>query len=135
MLRLSATLVFAALIAPLPSAGETTVPFTEEQASRGAGVYKRECAYCHGPQLWDGAASPLAGSDFRAIWSADDKTLYDLYQVTQSTMPVNAEGTLSPATMADLLAFLLRENGYPAGDEPLPPDPEALKAIRLTPGE
>ena len=29
----------------------------------------------HGRQLWDGAASPLAGSDFRAVWSADDKTL------------------------------------------------------------
>jgi mono/diheme cytochrome c family protein len=118
-------------MAPAPSAGEDPVPFTAEQANRGERIYLQQCAECHGRELWDGAASPLAGSDFRAVWSAEDKTLYDLYYVTWSTMPVTAEGTLSPVAMAALLAYMLQENGYPAGERPLPEDPEALKAIRL----
>ena len=129
-MRLSLTmLALLPLLGALP--GKAEVPFTVEQASRGERMYFRDCAHCHGQELWDGAASPLVGSDFRVIWSNEGKTLYDLFDVTRSTMPVAAEGTLSPQEMADLLAFILDRNGYPSGGELLPTEPDALRSIQL----
>ena len=46
---------------------------------------------------------PLAGADFLMNWQG--KTLGDLYEKTQTTMPATAPGTLMPAQVADILAF------------------------------
>jgi hypothetical protein len=44
-------------------------------------------------------------------------------------MPFNAPGSLSDSVYLDVLAFVLRENGYPAGNEELKADPAILKQI------
>ena len=45
-------------------------------------------------------------------------------------MPVTKPGSLSRQEVADLLAFVLETNRFPAGDAELPSQAEALKQIR-----
>jgi S-disulfanyl-L-cysteine oxidoreductase SoxD len=45
------------------------------------------------------------------------------------TMPLNAPGTLRPAITADILAFLLKSNNFPAGTKELEPASDILKSI------
>ena len=51
----------------------------------------------------------------------------------QNTMPQNAPGSLKPEEYADIVAFMLSENGFPAGMETLSlTPPEALDAVKIT---
>ena len=56
-------------------------------------------------------------------------TLDEFYDKVSTTMPLNAPGTLRPAIAADILAFLLKENNFPAGSKDLGSEADALKTI------
>lgn len=104
--------------------------YTQAQADRGKAAYAKSCASCHGAMLdGSGAAPPLAGPDFRGEWNG--KTAGDLYDKTQTTMPADQPGTLSPAQTSDILAFLFTSNGFPAGAKELPTDAAALAKISI----
>ena len=104
--------------------------YTAEQATRGEATYKETCAACHGDNLeGSGPMPPLAGADFLMNWQG--KSLGDLYEKTQTTMPATAPGTLMPAQVADILAFLLKSSKYPAGSTALEGKVEALLPISL----
>src|SRR5688572_11890781 len=88
--------------------------YTAEQATRGESLYKEMCAACHGDNLeGSGPMPPLAGMDFLANWKG--KTLGDLFEKTQTTMPATAPGTLTPDQTADVLSFVLKSSKYAAG--------------------
>src|SRR5512134_2500617 len=88
--------------------------YTADQAARGEAIYKEQCAACHGDNLeGSGPMPPLAGTDFLANWKG--KTLGDLYEKTQTTMPATAPGTLTPEQAADVLSYLLKVSKYPEG--------------------
>jgi hypothetical protein len=72
---------------------------------------------------------PLAGMDFLANWKG--KTLGDLFEKTQTTMPATAPGTLTPDQTADVLAFVLKASKYAAGSTPLANKMDALLTIQL----
>ena len=104
--------------------------YTAEQATRGEAVYKEQCAACHGDNLeGSGPMPPLAGKDFLANWSG--KTLGDLYEKTQTTMPATAPGTLSPDQAADIVAFLLSKDNFPTGAAALVGKTEPLAQIKI----
>ena len=104
--------------------------YTTEQADRGKAVYGKECASCHGAALdGSGAAPPLAGADFKSNWNG--QTAGDLFDKMQATMPADQPGRLSREQTADILAFLLASNGFPAGSKELPSDPALLAKIRF----
>lgn len=104
--------------------------YTEEQAVRGEAVYQDQCTFCHLDDLMgDAFATPLIADAFTLRWEGG--TLGDLMIVTQVTMPADQPNTLSTEQVADVIAFLLKMNEYPAGDEELPPDQEALEAIAI----
>ena len=104
--------------------------FTAEQATRGRALYEQHCAMCHGPALAGiEMAPPLAGSEFYATWSG--VPVGDLFERIVLTMPQAKPGSLSRRQNADIMAFILSFNKAPAGQAELPPDAEALKAIRL----
>ncbi len=46
-------------------------------------------------------------------------------------MPEGDPGSLQPEEYADVLAYLLSLNDYPAGDQPLPPDVAVLSTIHF----
>lgn len=104
--------------------------YTAEQATRGEAVYKEQCAACHGDNLeGSGPMPPLAGMDFLANWKG--KTLGDLYEKTQTTMPATAPGTLTPEQAADVLSYLLKVSKYPEGTTALEGKMDALQPIAI----
>ena len=104
--------------------------YTEEQAERGKKGYAEQCASCHGPELTGGEMAPgLAGGEFMAGW--DGLTLGDLFERIRISMPQNAPGSLSNAQNADILAFMLAANKFPAGQTELAKEAMILKGIKF----
>src|ERR671935_2465622 len=104
--------------------------YTEEQAKRGQPLYAEQCASCHGPELMGGEmAPPLATGDFLSGW--DGLTVGDLFERIRISMPQNAPGSLSGQQNADILAFVLASNKFPAGTDELPKEAMILKTIKF----
>ena len=105
--------------------------FTAEQVARGKEKAMAECASCHGNTFKGDLAPSLVGPDFIDHWY--DARLGELALRVQNTMPASAPGTLKPEEYADVLAFILSENGFPAGSDTLKMTPvDALDAIKIT---
>ena len=104
--------------------------YTEEQAKRGEPVYQKECASCHGASLGGGESSPpLTGGAFLSNWNG--LTLGDLFDRIRKTMPQSAPGRLTRQQDADILAFMLSRNKFPAGKTEIYRQSEMLKEIRF----
>jgi hypothetical protein len=74
-------------------------------------------------------APGLAGGAFIANWNGT--SVGDLFERIRVTMPQDDPGKLSRAQSADLVAYLLSVNKYPAGKTELPRDTEPLKQIKF----
>ena len=104
--------------------------YTEAQAKRGEVIYYERCGACHGPQLEGGDMTPaLLGGVFTSTWN--DLPLSDLFERIRITMPLNQPSTLSRQQTADVTAFLLQSNKWPAGQMELPRELEPLKEIQI----
>ena len=104
--------------------------YTAEQASDGATVYVRSCVECHGVTLRGSEAGPaLVGNAFWDKWGG--QSLAAFYQITATTMPVNNPNGFAPAEYAAVVAFMLQQNGLPAGDQALSPDASDLVSIAM----
>lgn len=97
--------VTAAHAAPLSSA-----PYTKTQATDGAAVFAQNCAMCHGTPAsdWAFSAARLA-----------PMSVGQIFTTMTTSMPRNNPGGLSHTQYEDILAYILQNNGYPAGSEPL----------------
>ena len=105
--------------------------YTTEQAARGAVLYDKECAGCHGPSGAGGGMAPaLVGAAFSANY--DGLTVGDLFDRNRTTMPPGREGQIGAQENADITAFMLQFNAFPAGSDELPATSMALKAIQYT---
>jgi mono/diheme cytochrome c family protein len=103
--------------------------YTEEQARRGAELFDVECAGCHGPGGAGGGMPPaLVGGAFAANY--DGQTVGDLFERNRTTMPEGKEGSLSRQQSADITAFMLQCNKFPAGQTELPTQTMMLNQIQ-----
>jgi mono/diheme cytochrome c family protein len=103
--------------------------YTEQQANRGAILYEKECAGCHGPGGAGGSMAPaLTDAAFAANY--DGQTVGDLFERNRVTMPVGREGQLTGQAIADITAFMLQANKFPAGSEELATQAMPLRQIR-----
>lgn len=109
--------------------------FSEEQAQRGRAVYGEACAECHGADLDGGVAPSLVGEDFRRRWEHPRLTADDLFYLVRTTMPPTKRSSLSADDYVAVVAWMLSENGYPTGDEPLGADAESLRQVPLNLGD
>lgn len=109
--------------------------YTEQQAKRGEASYKKECASCHGDSLEGNGQSeraeklaralpPLSGDVFKGNWNG--RPLSDLLDKMKRTMPRDDPGTISLKENADILAYMLKFDGFPSGKADLPADPSQL---------
>ena len=96
--------------------------YTSQQAKRGQDVYVGMCKSCHTPETHTGAV-------FTAKWNG--KALSELYAYISEQMPKNEPASLSPEEYADVMTYVLKLNGMPAGTKELPPDGDAMKSIRI----
>ena len=119
----------------LVSAQETTSSvldgvYSEAQASLGGADFAQNCAVCHGASLGGvGEAPALVGAQF--ISDFNGLTLGDLFERIRTTMPLNNPGALTREQYAEILAFVLKSNGYPAGPRELYRRTEYLNVIRF----
>jgi mono/diheme cytochrome c family protein len=104
--------------------------FTEAQAVRGLAAYEAACVQCHRADL-SGADGPALRAE-RFARNFAGKDLKTLYTKIATTMPRSAPGSLGDDVYLDIVAHVLRENGFPAGSGELTSD--ALSAIRVLPG-
>ena len=109
--------------------------YTEQQAKRGATLYKQECAACHGDALEGNGQTeraqklermlpPLSGDVFKGNWNG--RPLSDLFDKMKKTMPRDDPGKITLNQNADILAYMLKFNNFPSGKAELPADPSLL---------
>jgi len=125
--------------APPPEGAEAQAPaprtvwdgvYTEEQAKRGEGLYRQSCSQCHGESLLGREmASPLTGPVFTSNWNG--VALGDLMERMRVTMPQDRPGSLGRQQNADILAYVLSVNRFPAGKTELARQTELLNQIRF----
>jgi mono/diheme cytochrome c family protein len=94
--------------------------YADAQAARGQQVYREQCLACHGSALDGAVGPPLAGDGFLGTWRA--RSLLDLVDKIEKTMPPQQPGSVSRAQAIDLAAFMLRSGKFPAGPTELGAD-------------
>ena len=101
--------------------------YTAAQAAQGDALYQNRCVTCHGAPASGDAGPPLAGQSFLDVWGK--LPLADLFDKIRNTMPDDAPGTLTGPQVADLIAYLLQANRFPAGRVELDASQAALRQI------
>ena len=100
--------------------------YTQDQATRGADVFAGMCKSCH-------TADSHTGPNFMKAWG--NRPLSELFVYLVTKMPKNDPGSLPPDEYAQVLAYLLKLNGMPAGPTELPTDSMLMKNIRFESAE
>jgi cytochrome c len=112
--------------------------FTEEQSARGEAQYLETCERCHQESLAGDEhedVPPLVGDKFLSEWNR--WTVGDLFEFLTTEMPPKRKDRLklSAETHVDILAYILKRNGFPAGRVELTPTLEPLLEIEMSPNE
>ena len=85
--------------------------FTEAQVNAGEVVYDASCKTCHNMRFY---------RDTLKSWN--NQPLIYLWETIMGTMPADNPGSLLLEEYTDVIAYILSENGFPAGDMKLDPD-------------
>lgn len=96
--------------------------YSRIQAERGAKVYQKICLNCHGVEQFVGPA-------YMNSWTG--RTAFDLFERIRTTMPTENPGRLKRHEYTEILAYLFKSNGFPAGPTDMNSAPESLKQIRI----
>ena len=101
--------------------------FTDAQADRASGTFSQSCERCH--TLSAQGTRPLSGEKF---WEGyTQKTVGDLLTFVKTNMPNGQGGTLPAPSYNDLVALILKSNGFPAGKTEL--TPETVANVQIIP--
>lgn len=85
--------------------------FTAAQVSSGQAVYDNSCKTCHNMRFY---------RDTLKSW--DKQPLIYLWETVMGTMPADNPGSLGLDEYTNVIAYILSENGFPAGEHTLDPD-------------
>jgi mono/diheme cytochrome c family protein len=96
--------------------------YTAAQADRGVTLFRSKCASCHAPNRF---------TDDLFYTSFAGKPLWEMFDVISDSMPEDDPGSLKKEEYADVIAYLLKLNNFPAGETDLPIDKEALSLIMM----
>jgi PQQ-dependent dehydrogenase (methanol/ethanol family) len=114
-----AVLVVAALGGSTLARADGTGWYAPPQVAQGRWEYSQKCGVCHGQQLEGGGAPALKGKDFTERWNG--KKLSVFYEFVHADMPLGLGAALPSQEYADIVAYLLAQNGLPAGTERFTP--------------
>jgi len=95
--------------------------FTEAQADSGEALYEQHCLTCHDEKYFRPVLKRYQG-----------QPLGLLYTVMVTSMPQSNPGALPLDEYASILAYILSESRYKAGDSELASEPEALNTVTIT---
>ena len=99
--------------------GDAQLPalYTTAQAKDGEQKFAENCAQCHGDNLEGMAGPALKGPNF-----ASEKAAFkvgDIFKIVSENMPATQPGSLEHGDYVQIMAFLLQQNGFPAGSTEL----------------
>jgi S-disulfanyl-L-cysteine oxidoreductase SoxD len=101
--------------------------YTESQAARGMTAFGQSCAGCHA--LAAQGKAPLVGD---AFWkSFAQKSVGDVLEFVSTYMPNGNPGSLTEPTYRDIVALMLKSNGFPAGTTELGGD--TIAGVQIVP--
>jgi S-disulfanyl-L-cysteine oxidoreductase SoxD len=104
--------------------------YTVDQAHHGETLYQVKCVSCHAAALdGTGPYPPLSGDEFLSKY--EGQPVLTLYDMIQKLMPADKPGSLSRPDAADLVAYILSFNKFPAGKTALPSEENSLKTLTL----
>jgi mono/diheme cytochrome c family protein len=106
--------------------------YASAQAQSGARTYAQVCAGCHGESLEGGVGPALRGPNLVRLAKKTKLTVGDVFSFLALQMPLNAPATLSHDQYAAVMAYILKENGYPAGSKPLSYDAAMHSTVVMT---
>lgn len=104
--------------------------YTTQQADRGRAVVEAHCGECHHDDLSGGEGPALAGSTFMLKWEM--QSIERLFHKIRDTMPEIGSTAVTEAQKLDTVAYILQQNGFPAGPTELTEATSTL-ALRLIP--
>ncbi len=119
--------------------GLPAVSFTAAQADAGRDLYRlQDCVRCHGPALrgivdvreegvGQGDGPAIVGPAFASRWF--DEPVARLFEALVRRKPMAAPGTPAPEAYANLLAFILAENGFLPREVALPAAADQLEGV------
>lgn len=116
-MRNSVKIVLALMVLALSQAGvaqDKTVKdgvFTAAQVETGKLVYDSSCKTCHDMRFYRDI-----------LKSYNNQPVLWLWEAMLGTMPADNPGSLMLDEYTDVIAYILSENGFPAGDAKLDPD-------------
>jgi S-disulfanyl-L-cysteine oxidoreductase SoxD len=105
--------------------------FTVGQAERGRMVVQQHCSECHHDDLSGGEGPALAGPTFMLKW--ETHSVERLFHKIRDTMPSVGSTDVTDQQKLDSVAFILQENGFPAGATELADTPGVLASLRILP--
>jgi len=101
--------------------------YTDAQAARGTAAFSQSCSNCH--TLASQGKGPLTGDKF---WEGfAQRTVGDLLTFVRTNMPNGNGGSLPASTYNDLVAIILKSNGFPGGMVELAP--ETIAGVQIIP--
>jgi mono/diheme cytochrome c family protein len=133
---------WAALLAALTSGVFTSViaqdpppiwagVYTSAQADRGRMVVERHCGECHHDDLSGGEGPALVGPTFMLKW--ETQSVERLFHKIRDTMPEVGSTAVTEAEKLDTVAYILQQNGFPAGSKELTEAGGTLAALSMIP--
>lgn len=122
VLLILATAVLLGAAATLDDPTTADGVYTRRQADEGRDLFALACQNCHAP-------TQHAGNDFRNKWFG--RSLGELFIYLRAEMPKTDPGTMTDEEYTALIAYLLRINRMPTGQNPLAADSAALHRIRI----
>ena len=127
LLLASGTVLITAQAAKAPGRTVWEGVYTEAQAARATPMFSQSCSNCH--TLASQGNRPLTGDKF---WEGyTQRTVGDLLTFVRTNMPNGNGGSLPASTYNDLVALILKSNGFPAGATELAP--ENVATVQITP--
>jgi mono/diheme cytochrome c family protein len=104
--------------------------YSAAQAERGRSAYETSCVNCHNRDLAGSVRAPaLRGDKFMLSWQ--NGSVNNLYSKIRFSMPATYPDSVSDEVKLDIVAYLLQQNGFPAGSTGLAIDAERLEAIQI----
>jgi S-disulfanyl-L-cysteine oxidoreductase SoxD len=101
--------------------------YTDAQAARATSTFSQVCSNCH--TLASEGKGPLTGEKFWEGYA--QKTVGDLLTYVRTNMPNGKGGSLPASTYDELVALILKSNGFPAGMTEL--TPELVADVQIIP--
>lgn len=106
---------------PLPpkKVAAATISYTSSQAASGETQWGQSCATCHGANMEGGAGPALAGPNSRTLTTKLHATVSDIFGYMTTNMPLNAPASLTHDQYVNIMAYVMKLNGYAPSSVPL----------------